>query len=637
MIKKITFLAVLLFASLQIATAQTFFSDDFSDLDISDWTVYDVDGDTYSWEVGDWSAVGPAIAEFNHVLVSRSWIGGGVGGLNPDNYIVSSAIDLTGAGAGLQLQYAYGTIEAAPFHVEEYSIYVTTSDNLATIQGATAIHNEILSVPSSRQTNTLDLSAYAGQTVYLTFRHHNTFDENTMIIDDVVVRIPVDTDAIVEAVQLPRYSLVSTNNQLSLDVTNNGSLAITSLEVNWNDGSTDHVSTINTNIAPGATASVSHPTMVNYATVQEKDITVTVSMVNGAADESPSDNDMDAKFNTMSQAGTKVVLIEESTGTWCGWCPRGTVGLDYMTTSFPNSVATIAVHNDDPMMVPAYDAALVGVIGTGWPNSGIDRKLLGVDPGQASLLNGYNTQTTETVPVNLNTSASLVGNTLTISAQANFYTKFSASNFRLGVIMTEDGVTGTSSGYNHVNYYAGGGNGPMGGYENLPDPVPAAQMVYNHVGRAILGGFNGQAGSVPVVINDGDTVSYDFNYTIPATSDQANMHIVVVLIDQTDGTIVSGFQRSVADALSVRDFSIAGLKIFPNPANDILNISFESGKGNYSINIIDMLGRTVINQKFNDVFGVQNIEIPVATLSQGYYILNVSNEKSTLSTKFIKN
>ncbi|NRD20858.1 Omp28-related outer membrane protein [Winogradskyella eckloniae] len=630
MIKKITHLFLLCFTVTQLATAQTFFADDFSDYDISDWTNYDSDGDTYVWSVMDWSAY---IADFDATLVSRSWTSA-TGGLSPNNYIVSSAIDLTNAAAtGLQLAYAYGTIEGAPYHAEQYSIYITTANDLATIQAATPIHNETLTMPSSRQTNAIDISSFAGQIVYLTFRHHDTFDMNSMMIDDIKISIPVDRDAKIEAVNLNRFSVLSTDNQLSLDIKNNGSIAISSLDINWNDGTTDHISTISTNIAPGETVTINHPMMVNYATVEEKDIDITISMVNGSNDENPTDNVADAKFNTVSQPGTKRILIEEATGTWCGFCPNGAVGMDYMTSTYPNTVIGIAVHNSDPMALPAYDAGINPYIG-GYPSGVTDRKLE-VYPSQASLQNDYNTRINEITPVDVSTSATQTGNDLVITANASFYTNFSNTEYRFGVIISEDGVTGTASGYAQVNYYSGDPSAP-GNYGNLPDPVPASQMVYDHVGIALLGGFSGEAGSVPAVINDGDSASYTFNYTIPASSNQDNLHINVVLINQTDGTVLGAYQSTVAQALSVQEVSgIDSIKLYPNPATDKLNIGIEAGNGNYNITVTDMLGRRVINTAFEGVFGNQNIELPVSQLNAGHYMLTINNGINSYSSKFI--
>lgn len=647
MTKKTTLIIMLFCAFISTSMAQTFFSDDFSDLDISDWTQYDADGDTYVWTVGDWSAVGDnPIAEFDHTMVSRSWIGGGVGGLNPDNYTVSPAIDLTGASAtGLVLEYAYGTIQDPPYHTETYSVFITTANDLATLQAATAVHTETLSVPESRETNSIDLSAYAGQTIYVTFRHHDTFDMNTMMIDDVVVRIPVDSDALLDSVSLNKYSMPSVDNTLSMDIVNNGTNPISSVEVNWNDGTTDHISTINTSIASGATVNVNHPMPVNYSNVTGKDITVTITAVDGATDGDPSNNTLNTTFNTLSQNGTKAVLIEESTGTWCGWCPRGTVGLDYMASTYPNTVVGIAVHNADPMTVSEYDNGLVATIGSGWPNSGLDRTLNGVDPGQGTLQTGYDALISALTPANLTANASINGSNLTITAEAQFFSNFNSADFRLAVIMTENGVTGTGDGsnanqqdYDQVNYYSGGGNGAMGGFESLPDPVPATQMVYDHVGIALLGGFNGQENSVPATLTDNQTVQYDFNYTIPATSNQDNMYIVVVLIDNASGAIVNSFQRSVNDALSVDDFTFSSpIKIYPNPANDRFNISFEASNTNYSITVTDMLGRTVLTEDYKELSGNQNIEISTNQFSTGQYIVSISTGNASYSKRLVVN
>lgn len=641
MTKKTTLIFMLFCAFTSTIMGQTYFSDDFSDLDISDWTQYDADGDTYVWTVADWSQAGDnPIAEFNHTMVSRSWIGGtGPGALNPDNYTVSPAIDLTSApAAGLVLEYAYGTIQDPPYHFETYSVYVTTSNDLATLQSATAVHTETLSVPESRETNSIDLSAYAGQTIYVTFRHHDTYDMNVMMIDDVVVRIPVDSDALLDSVSLNKYSMPNVDNTLSMGITNNGTNAISSVEVNWNDGTTDHISTITASIAPGATTYVDHPMAVNYADVTGKDITVTITAVNGSADGDTGNNTLNTTFNTLSQNGSKAVLIEESTGTWCGWCPRGTVGLDYMASTYPNTVVGIAVHNNDPMEVAEYDAGLVATIGSGWPNSGVDRTLNGVDPGQGSLQGAYNELVGNLTPANLSASAIATGNNLTITAEAQFFSNFNSADFRLGVIITENGVTGTSAGYNQVNYYSGGSNGVMGGYESLPDPVPAAQMVYNHVGIALLGGFNGEDNSVPATLTDGQVIQHDFSYTIPATSNQDEMYAVVVLIDNATGGIVNSYQRSINDALSVEDLAFATpIKIYPNPANDRFNIAFDAIDSDYKVSITDMLGRTVLEQSYNNLSGTQNLEISTNQLTTGQYIVSISTGNASYSKRLVIN
>jgi hypothetical protein len=163
-------------------------------------------------------------------------------------------------------------------------------------------------------------------------------------------------------------------------------------------------------------------------------------------------------------------------------------------------------------------------------------------------------------------------------------------------------------------------------------------MTYNHVGRALLGGFDGQANSVPATITNGQVVQQNFNYTIPASSNQDNMYIVVVLIDGVDGSIVNAMQRSVNDALSTNNFELASaVKIYPNPANDRFNVSFEASNANYNITVTDMLGRTVLTENHKDLSGNQNIEISTDQFSTGQYIVTIATGNASYSKRLVVN
>ncbi|WP_178987490.1 T9SS-dependent choice-of-anchor J family protein [Winogradskyella schleiferi] len=634
MIKKITLAFALCFAFTQITAAQTYFSDDFSSGNLSSWTLTDSDNDTSNWMVRNYSD-----GVQNEHASSASWNPNTEvpsGALSPDNWMVSPAIDLTSASGNVFLEWkAYGQDQS--WANENYTVYVGTASDIATLGASSTTFNEIVGTSNGYVSRNLEITSFVGQTVYIAFRHHNVSDQFRLNIDDVTVKTIGDNDAELVSTELPRYGLVNTDYTLNLLVNNTGGNTITSLEVSWTDGTSTNSATIATSIAGGGTATVSHPDFINYASTVETNIDVTITAVNGVADSNPTNNSLSAMFNTMTQSGTKAVFIEEATGTWCGFCPRGALGMDYMASTYPNTVVAVAVHNSDPMAVAAYDAGINQYIG-GYPSGVVDRKIADVDPSQASLEAAYDTQINEVVPVDLSSGATQIGNTLNITANASFYTSFSAANFRLGVIISEDGVTGTGSGYAQVNYYSGGGLGSMGGYENLPDPVPAAQMVYDHVGRALLGGFTGQVNSVPSVINSGDVASYDFTYTIPASSEASNMHIVVVLIDATDGSIVSAQQSSISEALSVEEVSgIDSIKLYPNPATDKINIALQSGSGDYNISVTDMLGRTVINTNYEGIFGTQNIELPVSELNAGHYIISINDGNASYSAKFIIN
>ena len=444
------------------------------------------------------------------------------------------------------------------------------------------------------------------------------------------IKTLLENDVQLVSAKLNRFGLLNSSNTITYTVKNTGSNPVTNLTINWNDGTNDHILTVNKNIAVGATGTVNHPTPVQYSTVVEKDLALSITQVNGSADADPSNNTGTKNFNTVSQASPKKVLFEEGTGTWCGWCPRGAIAMNYMDTTYPNEFIGIAVHNEDPMMLPEYDG---GAGFSGFPGMNVDRIVLGADVSQSTMVTNLNSRKTLTTPVSLVATGSVNGSNITINANATFRTNFSNANYKLGVIITESNVTGTANGYKQTNYYAGGANGVMGGYETLPNPVPANQMVYNHVGRALLGGYSGQDGSVPTTITDGQTITYTFNYTVPATSNINNMHAIVILIDQNNGEIINAKSAELA-TLAVSQNNIApSFDIYPNPTSDFFNIS-NLKSGDYTINIYDMSGRLIQTNK-KEVIENQELTIAVKGISRGEYIVNIASENSSFSKQLL--
>ena len=620
------------------AFAQTHFSDDFNDVNLTGWSSTDNDanvppatGTNYDiWYAADMSAAFAQLGAGS--AISRSWANNIV--YSPNNFLVSPAINLTAApAAGLSLKWDVGSIEttASTWYQEHYAVYVSTSSTPATMIATAPVYEETLSAGQTMFGRTVDLSAYAGQTIYVLFRHFNCTDENALVLDNVVVKNLQQNDASVDGVALNRYAQMSTNNTLAVSVKNEGSNAITSLEINWNDGA-NHIQTINgLNIAPGATTNVNHPTAVSYATAVEGNIAVTISLVNAVVDADPSNNTGSAKINTVSVLEEKGVVIEEGTGTWCQWCPRGAVAMDYMVTTYPIDFIGIAVHNGDPMTVAEYDNAANF---SGFPGSNVDRALLDQSVSQNAFVAAYNARKDLIVPAGISVAATGAGNNVSIVATATFRTPLAAANYRLGVIVIEDGVTGTTSAYNQSNAYAGGANGVMGGYESLPNPVPAAQMVYNHVGRALLGGYSGQAGSVPAVITDGQVVNYTFNYTVPGTSTRANMHAVAVLIDQTNGEIVNAIQGSLSLA-SLGEIETIGMEVYPNPATEEVNVKFVGTGGDYQIIITDLAGRQMSATSLVNVTGAQSVALPISEFGAGNYLVTIAKDGASYTQNLI--
>ncbi len=589
------------------------------------WTLHNVDGLTpaanvayvnNAWVVRANSATGAG----NHA-VSTSWYS--PAGTSND-WLVSPSIAIP-AGGSYVLQFDAMAPDAQ--FPDGFKVYISTTGTAVADFGTTPVLT-VNATPSSYTGYTVDLSSYAGQSIHFAVRNDNT-DKFLLFADNFVVRQPQQNDAILVSTTLNRYSLANTNNTLALNVANNGSNPITSLTVSWNDG-TPHSETVNVNIPVGGSATVNHPVTVNYSTATTYEIDVEVTQVNGTNDPAPEDNSANTLITILSQSPTKRVVIEEGTGTWCQWCPRGAVAMEYMYNTYPDRFIGIAVHNGDPMTVTAYDN---GANFSGYPSANIDRAILDGDVSQSAFQTYYNQRKDLLTPASVSVSGVRSGSDLQVEVNATFFSQFPAADYRLGVIIIEDGVTGTGSGYNQANAYAGGGYGPMGGYENLPSTVPASQMVYDHVGRALLGGYSGQAGSVPSSISDGMPVSYTFNYTVPAAYNIDNMYAVGVVIDNATGEIINANKAPLAN-LSVGNIETIEMGVFPNPATDKITISFEAQGGDYLVEITDLQGRTVVSEKHTNLSGSQSVDLNTSNLKTGNYLVSVAKDGSSF-TKMI--
>jgi hypothetical protein len=79
------------------------------------------------------------------------------------------------------------------------------------------------------------------------------------------------------------------------------------------------------------------------------------------------------------------------------------------------------------------------------------------------------------------------------------------------------------------------------------------------------------------------------------------------------------------------------LQIYPNPAVDELNISLPTSmdKQNITCRMIDVMGKVVLSEVFSDV-SRSVLKLSVANLSEGIYILQISNGYNQQNLKFIK-
>jgi len=83
--------------------------------------------------------------------------------------------------------------------------------------------------------------------------------------------------------------------------------------------------------------------------------------------------------------------------------------------------------------------------------------------------------------------------------------------------------------------------------------------------------------------------------------------------------------------------TLSGLNAWPNPVNDVLNVTLESRfKGNLRIAITDLSGRVVATDTRSINDGRNNLSLPVNELNAGLYVISISNGTTAVSERFVK-
>lgn len=435
--------------------------------------------------------------------------------------------------------------------------------------------------------------------------------------------------------------LAGQTRDVAVTVNNYGETPITSFDVTYDyNGQTETQNITGVNMASLESIVVEFDDPISLAPGQN-DLVVTLSNINGGMDDNSDDNVSTMALNPVVPADGKFVIIEEATGTWCPWCPRGAVMLDRMTNSYPDWHAGIAVHNEDPMTVAAYDAGYQPYIG-GYPSGTVDR---GPEVDPLGFEAGFLERVVVPVAATLDIAAEEDGanGLLNVSITYNFSENVNGQ-WRVECVLTEDGVTGTTSDYGQANAYAGGDFGEMGGYENLPATVPASQMVYDHVARALSPDVEG-APALPETITAGSSYTYNFSFEMDGEWNTDNMHIIGMLIEE-GGVINNGGSAGYADALAgtfVQGEVIVGveelagpdaLEAYPIPALDVINLDLNGIKSNVAVTIRNAAGQVVQN---NSIWGDGIRAVNVASLTSGVYFLEVqSDDQPMRSLRFVK-
>lgn len=283
---------------------------------------------------------------------------------------------------------------------------------------------------------------------------------------------------------------------------------------------------------------------------------VQVIEVNGAADGYPSDNQVETQLLVLSESYPRKVVMEEFTGTWCGWCPRGMAAINKLQHDFPEDFIAIAVHSGDNFEAETY-APVLGTI-AGYPYAFINRTIE-ADPYHGLSQEDYGIkdliESVKALPTEAQIGVSSKLSEDQKEIQITSYSKFNmsmpdASSYVIAYVLLEDKLMGMQT-----NYYSKSMSSQTGFTEaNLP----AELLPYYNSSSSFLATYNdvacdiydawGIEGSMSGAIQSGKAKEH--SYTIPVTSNIKNLKnvsVVALLMDAMSGEIIAAEKAKLGE------------------------------------------------------------------------------------------
>ena len=288
-------------------------------------------------------------------------------------------------------------------------------------------------------------------------------------------------------------TLVKTKQQYPFYITNNSAKPITQLTysisvdgVNGAEKSLD----LSSPIEPMETASIPYTTAFEDDGVHT--VELNISKVNGNTNINKHSS-AEYSIIALEKSADRVSVVEEQTGTWCGWCPRGHVALDLLNKQLGDKVVTLAGHyangesQVDPMNILGdnitsqaerfADYGLVAMTlssllgGGGLPGAMFDR-VVAADPyvganttkgkngtyeyGATDLVNLLKEENPSEADFSMTASWADDKNTdIKVDLTTTFnYNRFGSFPYGVAFVLSENGMTGQGATWKQLNYYS---------------------------------------------------------------------------------------------------------------------------------------------------------------------------------------
>jgi hypothetical protein len=255
-------------------------------------------------------------------------------------------------------------------------------------------------------------------------------------------------------------------------------------------------------------------------------------------------------------------LIEEYTGTWCGWCVRGLAGMELLSQTFGDDFIGVAYHEGDAMQVvnenqyPNYIS--------GFPSAFVER-YYDVDP-----LYGTGNTTGEIVSfmeqiANLSTIAGIdvtakwtspEKTAIDVNVTSYFTVNDNNAKYAIEIMLIADDLYGTGTPWNQNNNYSGYTQYAKDRYLGTWVKKPSVVTGY-HFNDVLIGTSGVIAGSLPSNLVAYDDYGYNYTFTLSnlpnpsLVQNKDNLHVIAIVVNTSNKRAINANRCYIDDYAAV--------------------------------------------------------------------------------------
>lgn len=290
-------------------------------------------------------------------------------------------------------------------------------------------------------------------------------------------------------------------------------------------------------------------------------VTLTVTKVNGVENANATKTATGTLY-TVEREFVKRSVVEEGTGTDCGYCPRGHVVMHNMHNLYGDQFIGIALHqrsSTDPMYNVSYDLGF-----TSFPQCMVNRSNNFWDPYErmpAVLKASLN----EIALAEVTVAGTFAEEDTKVNATASVESLV-AGDYNLAFMLTADGLTGKTNSWKQQNYFCKGHAGnPYKSKSSMPEDIQflwdkgsSYVETYNDVLISSSYVNNNNKATLPTLVAYG-TVNSEYSLKMPTkkTLKEAIKHdqvyVVALLLDKKTGAIVNAGRARVTGSTGIEN------------------------------------------------------------------------------------